>query len=195
MLFAEFGAESSSVKIVITTPISGWFECAGERGTGVALAIALAEYLSSYFAVELVLASGHELGYLGGFKYTESLIQPPAAVIHLGSSLATINSALEAWSNVDREVFDDLDKKLRQKNINLNRVKNPGESSDWVGEAECWSHFNCSMLSIAGSHALFHSPEDRIALTTNKEELTETFELLIELATIVVKSLNGRIRK
>lgn len=95
-IIARFGKPSSQPPIVITTPISGWFECAGERGTGVALAIALAERLSKSRAVDLVLASAHELGYLGGFEYTTTLTHLPSAVIHLGSCLATFDSALQA---------------------------------------------------------------------------------------------------
>jgi len=184
-IIARFGTASSQSPIVITTPISGWFECAGERGTGVALAIALAEELSRYCEVELVLASAHELGYLGGFEYVASLDKPPSAVIHLGSCLATFNSELQAWSNRDTAIFDALESSLRQLDIPLNRVEIPCERTDWVGEAECWSHFNCPMLSIAGSNPLFHTPDDRFELATNEDKLISTFELLSKLATIM----------
>ena len=184
-IIASFGTVSSQSPVVITTPISGWFECAGERGTGVALAIALAEELSKNCALDLVLASGHELGYLGGFEYVASLNKLPAAVIHMGSCLATFNSQIQAWSNTDAVVFDELESSLRQFDIPLNKVEIPGKRTDWVGEAECWSHFNCPMLSIAGGNPLFHTPEDRIELATNEDKLVSTFKLLCELAMIM----------
>lgn len=188
-IVAKFGRDSSRSSIVITTPMSGWFECAGERGTGVALAITLAEQLSNTCPVKLVLTSGHELGYLGGFEYTAALANPPAFVIHLGSSLATFDSSIEAWSNIDGAVFDDMNKILRKHDIPLNKVGIPSRRSDWVGEAECWAHLNCPMLSIAGVHALFHTPEDQIELATNEDSLATAFKFLCELATIVETDL------
>ena len=187
-IIARFGTASNQAPLVITTPISGWFECAGERGTGVALAIALANRLSKYCSVELVLASGHELGYLGGFEYTATQNQPPAAVIHLGSCLATIDAELQAWSNVEADLFDNLYQILGQQKIPLNKVGIPGKRSDWVGEAECWAHFNCPMLSIAGGNPLFHTTEDRIQVATNEACLEQTFNLLCELATLVSRA-------
>ncbi len=184
-IIARFSPGSKQVAIVITTPISGWFTCAGERGTGIALAIALAGWLSKNYPVDLVLTSGHELGYLGGFEYTATLTQPPAAVIHIGSSLATFDSSLEVWTNSNSVVFESLGKILKQQKIALNQVKLCSQRSDWVGEAECWSQFNCPMLSIAGIHPLFHTPEDRIELASNQNNLEETFKLLCELVMVV----------
>ena len=184
-IIARFGDASKQPPVVITTPISGWFECAGERGTGFALAIALAERLSKSRAIDLVLASGHELGYLGGFEYTATLTHPPAAIIHLGSCLATFDSKLQAWSNVETAVFADLDKILRSLDIPINKVEIPSQRSDWVGEAECWAHFNCPMLSIAGDNSVFHTPEDRIDLVTDETELSKMFEVLMRLTEVI----------
>ncbi len=180
-IIARFGPDSTQAAIVITTPVSGWFECAGERGTGIALAIALARHLSKHCAVELVLCSGHELGYLGGFQYTASLSGTPAAVIHLGSCLATKDVRLEAWTNVESCIFNILNNIFRPQNIMLNKVSRSSHRSDWVGEAECWSQFNCPMLSIAGYNPVFHTPEDRIINVTSEKEMNQTLEWLIEL--------------
>ena len=181
-----FGSVGIKAPIVITTPITGWFECAGERGTGIALAISLAQEISQHHPVELVLASGHELGYLGGFNYVDGLSDSPAAVIHLGSSLATLNSSLEAWSNLDSIGCERLEDVLLEDGIPLHRIKNPSRSDDWVGEAECWAKFNCPKLSVAGNHPLFHTPEDRIQFATCIDSLTKTHRLLTRLSEIVL---------
>lgn len=188
-LIARFDDASTRAPIVITTPMSGWFECAGERGTGVALAIALAEHLSKSNSVELVLASGHELGYLGGFEYSASLSRAPAAVIHLGSSLATFDSRLQAWSNIESSTFNDMDKVLSTLDIPLQKVDVPSQRSDWVGEAECWAHFNCPMLSVAGEHPCFHTPQDRIDSVTDEAELTKMFKVFTSLAESVATTV------
>ncbi len=188
-IIARFGDNSIQAPIVITTPISGWFECAGERGTGVALAIALAQLLSKTGPVELVLASGHELGYLGGFEYTNTLIAAPSAVIHLGSCLATHGAKLEARSNVAGSAFDALNKILQRENIVLNKVSKPCLRTDWFGEAECWSHLNCPMISIAGNNQVFHTPEDRIETVTNESTLLRMFEVLSGLAGVIATTI------
>ena len=74
--------------VVVTTPISGWFHCAGERGTGIAIALELAKSLARSHPVMVVGATGHELDYLGAKRYLEANLHPPAAVIHLGASVA-----------------------------------------------------------------------------------------------------------
>ena len=58
-------ADSTDQALVLTTPVSGWFNCAGERGCGIAIALILAEKLSAHCNVDLLLASGHELGFAG----------------------------------------------------------------------------------------------------------------------------------
>lgn len=187
-IIACFGDHSTDSPIVITTPMSGWFECAGERGTGIALAISLANKLAGRWPVQLVLASGHELGYLGGFEYTASLKTPPAAVIHIGSCLATHGSALNVWSNSEGSPFNQLASYLQQVDIPITKVVKPSERADWVGEAECWSHFNCPMISIAGDNPVFHTPEDRIAVATNPEDMARMSDVLSDSADIF---LNG----
>ncbi|MCP4430936.1 MAG: hypothetical protein GY806_08170 [Gammaproteobacteria bacterium] len=184
-IIARFGEGSSKSTVVITTPITGWFECAGERGTGVALAIALAEQLSKTCTVELVLASAHELGYLGGFQFADSLDNSPAAVIHLGSCLATRDARIEAWSNVNCSAFDKI---FRRQGIVLNKVSNPSSQADWVGEAECWAHFNCPMLSIAGDNPVFHTPDDRIDNVTDEKLPVDMFRVLKGLAEALIKT-------
>jgi hypothetical protein len=89
--------------IVISTPSSGWFTCAGERGPGVAALLALAEWASArrgtlnyLFAAN----SGHELDYLGARLLHDAHLAPPPeqtrAWLHLGASIAT-----PPWREVD----------------------------------------------------------------------------------------------
>ena len=93
-IIAYFGTKPVDRSLVITTPITGWFSCAGERGTGIAIAIELARQLSQFRPVSLVLTTGHELGYLGGFKFTDTLKSGPQAVIHIGSCVGAAQSSL-----------------------------------------------------------------------------------------------------
>ncbi len=65
-IIARFSGPTGAQRVVVTTPISGWFRCAGERGCGLAIAIFVSNQLSKSFAVDLLLTSGHELGMCGG---------------------------------------------------------------------------------------------------------------------------------
>lgn len=89
--------------IVVSTPSSGWFTCAGERGPGIAMLLALAEWVSARsdgLNYLFVATSGHELDYLGARLFHEAGLAPPPertrAWVHLGAQIAT-----PPWRPVD----------------------------------------------------------------------------------------------
>jgi hypothetical protein len=81
--------------VVVSTPTSGWFQCAGERGSGVALFLGLAEWVASRGGAPglnwlFVANSGHELSFAGAHRSME-LVPGPENVnawLHLGASIA-----------------------------------------------------------------------------------------------------------
>jgi len=82
--------------IVVSTPSSGWFTVAGERGPGVAMLLALAEWVGARpdgLNYLFVATSGHELDYLGARLFHEAHLAPPPertrAWLHLGAQIAT----------------------------------------------------------------------------------------------------------
>ncbi|MGA0608578.1 hypothetical protein ACO2Q0_21525 [Phenylobacterium sp. VNQ135] len=84
--------------LVASTPRSGWFGCAAERGSGLAVWLALAHWLAQRsdggLNVELVAASGHEYEYLGGEHYLEHAAPKPADTrmwLHVGASAAALD--------------------------------------------------------------------------------------------------------
>lgn len=80
--------------VVISTPRSGWFGCAGERGSGLATWLWLARGLARTQGgvnLELVATSGHEYEYLGGERYLAEAAPSPAETrlwVHIGASAA-----------------------------------------------------------------------------------------------------------
>jgi hypothetical protein len=86
-VFATFG-DASKRPIVIATPLSGWFTCAAERGTGIAIALGLAQRLAPNHSVTVVGSPGHELLYIGLQAFLERNQLDPAIVIHLGANVA-----------------------------------------------------------------------------------------------------------
>ena len=82
--------------VVVSTPISGWFTCGGERGPGVALFNAFAKWVGAQklpYQFIFVATSGHEIGGLGMHAFMHSLAPKPDQVhlwLHLGAGLATV---------------------------------------------------------------------------------------------------------
>lgn len=84
--------------IIVTTPLSGWFTCGGERGPGVALFLGLARWAAqqhSKHSFAFIANSGHELDNMGAhFTLDEYLSSYDisqgnvTAWLHLGAGIA-----------------------------------------------------------------------------------------------------------
>lgn len=80
--------------LVISTPRSGWFGCAGERGTGLAAWWLLARWAARaklLVNIALVATSGHEYEYAGGERFIEEVAPKPretALWVHFGANVA-----------------------------------------------------------------------------------------------------------
>jgi len=80
--------------IVLSTPWSGWFTSAGERGSGLAVWLALARWAPRALKdhdIAVLCNSGHEYEYLGAEKSLDDAAPPPAATafwLHLGANVA-----------------------------------------------------------------------------------------------------------
>ena len=81
--------------IVVSTPTSGWFTCGGERGPGIAIALALARWVAQRRPQTGYLFdfnSGHELMGIGARRFLAELAPKPEEVrswLHLGANIAT----------------------------------------------------------------------------------------------------------
>jgi hypothetical protein len=80
--------------LVLSTPRSGWFSCAGERGTGLAAWLLLAQWAANAkLPVDLavVATSGHDYEYAGGERFIAEVAPRPertALWVHLGANVA-----------------------------------------------------------------------------------------------------------
>lgn len=81
--------------VVVTTPVSGWFRCAGERGSGIAAFLALAARLPHLLSEHPLLfagLAGHELENAGGKRFVSEIAPKPSETllwVHIGSGFAT----------------------------------------------------------------------------------------------------------
>ena len=80
--------------LVVSTPRSGWFTCAGERGGGIAAWLHMARWASRHapdLDLSFVCNSGHEYQYLGAEELLHNVAPPPGETafwLHLGANLA-----------------------------------------------------------------------------------------------------------
>ncbi len=87
--------ERGTKPIVVSTPLSGWYDSAGERGGGVALWLDLVRWAAKPERKASYLfnaTSGHEIGHMGQDYFIEKYAPKPAdtfAWLHLGSGLGT----------------------------------------------------------------------------------------------------------
>jgi len=100
----------------VSTPRSGWFGCAAERGPGVAVWLDLARWAAKAMPdhdLAFVCNTGHEYEYLGASEAMKQIAPPPAATrfwLHLGANVAArdwheIPGRWEPLPNVDSQRF------------------------------------------------------------------------------------------
>lgn len=168
--------------VIISTPISCWFQCAGERGTGVALWLELAQYIvkrETGLNWLFVANSGHELSFMGAHKSLPSMPEPGAVRLwlHLGASIAARRwreqdgrlipleegheynrlYASERLLATAREVFSGIPRLDILRNEELNAAQSELAAIAGKGYAA---------FGFVGSHRFFHTPLDTPAVTS-----------------------------
>lgn len=187
-LIAKFG---EGLPLVITTPISGWFTCAGERGTGIAIALTVAEELFKQTPVLLIMTSGHELGYLGAARFLETFDEPVRSVLHIGSCVADLGAhgpdgKLVSVTNLTGRRFEAASASLAVEQIQLTAAKEPANPQWWFGESELWAPKEFPMISIAGTSPNFHTQADTATNATTPELLERMKGCVLETAQALV---------
>lgn len=177
-IIAHFPGPQGTGLAVVTTPISGWFGCAGERGTGLALAINVAQYLSQELAVDLVLTRGHEIGYLGGYAFVKSYSGKPEFVLHLGSCLANRSADVDSICFAPIDQMQRVLQSLAPLQGGTFTPANPVDENNWQGESKCWASEQYPILSIAGQAPLFHTQSDLPHAATSPEHLAQMLAIL-----------------
>ncbi|MGH7752801.1 MAG: hypothetical protein ACREN5_08290 [Gemmatimonadales bacterium] len=162
--------------LVVSTPISGWFRCGGERGPGVALWLALADWAADEGLPCMVVGtSGHELGGRGMHAVMREQAPHPDDVdcwLHLGASFACwewrdTDGAPERTAEPDAHRFvmasDDLLDIVSPAfagHAGLERV-----SERTVGEMQTVLEHDYRSFGLAGAHRYFHTPADGPEMT------------------------------
>ena len=184
-------AEHGKDLIVVSTPQSGWFRCAGERGPGIALFLGLARWASrrtSGSSFLFISSSGHELGGLGMKAFLNQLAPGPERVlcwIHLGAGIATyrwdetptgLRRLKEADPNRLLMARSDLIPDLTSTFSGLTGLAPANDRA--VGEYGLMLKAGYRVFGIAAAHRFHHTPADS-PVTTGPEILEPVGRSLI----------------
>jgi hypothetical protein len=152
----------SDAEILIATPLSGWFHCASERGTGISVARWLARTLAELgHRVGLLATSGHELFNLGLEHHLRTHETSAKVIVHIGASVGArspdsvdaLSDSLYATSNV-AGVGSEL------ASIGYHQRMASVDPKQWIGEGTRWCTLGLPLLSVAGLSHWFHTPQD-----------------------------------
>ncbi len=162
---ARLPGAAAAEPLVVMTPRSGWWQCAGERGGGIAVWL---ECMRALRAAEpgrevvFVATSGHELGHLGLDAFLATHAQEAArasAWVHLGASIGTAREPRLRLFTSDAE----MERLARQHLAAAEATGAQVQASGTVprGESRNIHERGGRYVSLAGRNALFHLPTDR----------------------------------
>jgi hypothetical protein len=158
------GRQPDLAPIVVMTPRSGWWQCAAERGGGLACWLEIARAAAQGAArrpLLLVASSGHELGHFGLEAFIASrpgLIKAAAAWIHLGANIGATGGGARLQAS-DDQIEELANAALTRAGA---RVQPPVPRGTVPGgEARNIHVGGGRYLSLLGSSPFFHNAADR----------------------------------
>lgn len=191
-VLVAFGPVGAPV-VRLTTPLTGWTPAAGERGTGLAVALAMADHLADSYRIEFSACSGHELDHAGLQHHLASRSLDGEVAIHLGASVAAVESGASARRELSATRFvltsagsparDQIADVVRHANFSVLDIEPP-----WPGEGGTWREAGASVLSFLGTSPLFHVTDDVPEKATTPEALQTAARAAIAAAHIYLES-------
>jgi hypothetical protein len=191
-VLGRFG--NSERPLVVATPLSGWFRCAGERGTGIALALDIASAIAPEHPVVVAGTSGHELVDLGLQRFLTGGRPDACAVLHIGASAAAAQSPTQpvelSTGRFARAAVPDqagiaealAPAGLTPTFIDADAARDP---ASWAGEAREWCGLGVPLVSLTGYFPLFHTPDDLPDAATSPQLLERVHDALVEAARVL----------
>jgi hypothetical protein len=185
--------------LVISTPSSGWFTCAGERGAGLAIFLRLARELPRLTRRPLVFlcTSGHEIEGAGSEHALARGLPRPERVeawFHIGANVAGAQVAIGKRGAVVTRGDPIADRGTRASARLVARAQAafasvPGfrnvaliDAAGAVGDIVTYVRAGYTQIAgIVGSHPLHHTRLDRPRNATTPELLQQTYDGCLRL--------------
>ncbi|MBV9833474.1 MAG: hypothetical protein JO055_03645 [Alphaproteobacteria bacterium] len=183
---AELGAGGLQ-PLVITTPIGGWFTAAGERGTGIAIALELAAFFAREMPVIFIATTGNELEFNGlksfikwGYKVE------PYGVVHIGAAVGagTKKPGERTMSLASTRVA--MSSKPAGPNTGMGAALKPGNfagTERFTNEGAIWREFlgkDVPLLSFDGTFPLMRTPDDLPDLATTPALMETAYKSVLD---------------
>lgn len=180
------GTEAGLAPLVITTPRSGWWHCAGERGGGLACWLEVARALAAARpAREVIFAafSGHELGFLGVTMFLRGRADLPQRAdtwMHFGANIGAAQNAAVRFSAVDDERRALFAGALARAGVNGAVAAPPGTVLG--GESVVVAGRGGRTIALVGGNAHFHLESDRFPEAVDTTAVARQASACVEAA-------------
>ena len=189
------GKQSELPPLIITTPRSGWWHCASERGGGIAGFLEIMRKLCSISPrrnIIFLANTGHELGNFGMEHYITThptLVKDAIAWIHLGANFAAANLSQFGIKTPPLVVSQASDIEIQK--LALKCMSNEGVKPDLCmpigelpprSEAQNIHEKGGRYFSLIGTNNLFHHPEDRWPKAVDINKTVRIIRGLVQLA-------------
>jgi Peptidase family M28 len=158
------GSDPNLAPLVITTPRSGWWQCASERGGGIACWLEIIRAVAANKPIRdcfFVAMSGHEISWLGAEAYLDrrkDLARRALAFIHFGANIGAprqpnliqaSDDALEQWAVAA----------MAREGLSVNKKAARGATP--FGEAAIFKRAGGRYLAPVCDNDVFHNQADR----------------------------------
>src|SRR5262249_44098588 len=185
------GRRPDLAPLVVMTPRSGWWQCASERGGGLACWMESIRAVSAAKPLRPVIfmaSSGHELGHYGldaFLKQHPTLIKDAAAWIHLGANIGAAGGQMRLQAS-DDEVEGKMVKALDEATATIRQRVPRGTVP--AGEARNIHVGGGRYVSLLGSGKFFHTQQDRWPVAIDVDAVTKFATAVSNLAVALAGS-------
>jgi len=185
------GRRPDLAPVVVMTPRSGWWQCASERGGGLACWMESIRAVSAAKPLRpalFIASSGHELGHYGldaFLKEHPALIKDAAAWIHLGANIGAAGGQIRLQAS-DDEIEGKLVKALDEVAATVRQRVPRGTVP--AGEARNIHLGGGRYVSLLGSGKFFHTQQDRWPVAVDLDAVTRFATAVSNLAVALTGS-------
>jgi len=185
------GRRTDLPPLVVMTPRSGWWQCASERGGGLACwmesirAVAAAKPIRPAL---FIASSGHELGHYGldaFLKQRPTLIKSASAWIHLGANIGAAGGQMRLQAS-DDEMEGRMVRSLEEAGATV-RTRVPRGTVP-AGEARNIHVGGGRYVSMLGSGKYFHTQQDRWPVAVDADAVTRFAQAVSSMAVAICGS-------
>ncbi len=183
------GRDPSLSPVVVMTPRSGWWNCAGERGGGIAGWLEIARAVAARPGrrpLLMVASSGHELGHYGLDEFIArrpGLIRGAAAWVHLGANIGAAGGGVRLQASAD-EIDALASAPLARAGAHIAQRVPRGTVP--AGEARNIHVGGGRYVSLLGTGPLFHSRADRWPDAVDRAAVSQFARAFAALTTALV---------